>query len=167
MFWRRKKSVFEDPPDEPLFQAVRQDDPEMSRAHALAAASIDELIAHVRREGEHIPMAKMRFRDPDQSERLGEDRFFFLWLLVVQYDDDKQRFVVRFVEVPPEFQKRHKPGELLSIEHDDIFDWFVNDDGLMHGGFTMRVARSRMPEHERAAFDDYTGVGHWLDASKA
>ena len=167
MFWRRKKTVLDDPPKEPLFVNVRQDDPEMARAHAQAAATIDEFAAHVQRDGAHIPMAKMRFRDPDQSERLGEDRFFFLWLLAVRQDIDPQRFALRFVEVPLEFQKWHKPGEVLLIDRDQVFDWFVNDDGLMHGGFTMRVARARRPEGERAAYDSYTGVRQWVDPSRS
>jgi len=163
MFWRRKKSVYVDPPDEPLFSATHQDDPDMRRAHARAAATIDELFGHLAREGSRSVAVKMRFRDPDLSRRLGEDRFLFLWLLVVQFDRDARRFAVEFFEVPPEFQKWHQPGERLVIDADEVFDWFVNDDGLMHGGFTMRVARARMPEGERPAFDKYTGVRHWVD----
>ena len=52
-------------------------------------------------------------------------------------------------------------GQRLQFEVADIFDWFVNEDGLMHGGFTMRVQRSRLPAGERAAFDAYTGVTEW------
>jgi uncharacterized protein YegJ (DUF2314 family) len=167
MFWRRKKTVFDDPLKEPLFVAARRDDPEMGRAHAQASDSIDELVAHVHRDGSHTCAIKMRFRDPDESVRLGEDRFVFLWLTVVEHDEGAQRFAARFFEVPSDLHKWHKPGDVLVVGHDDIFDWFVNDDGLMQGGFTMRVARSRKPESERAAFDKYTGVRHWVDSSKA
>ena len=167
MFWRRKKSVFEQSRAEPLFRAVRRDDPDMERAHARAADSIDELFGHLGREGSHMDAVKMRFRDPDESERLGEDRFVFIWLLVARHDAGTRRLAVEFFEVPADLQKWHKPGERLIIDSDEVFDWFVNDDGLMHGGFTMRVTRARLPEGERAAFDAYTGVKHWVDASKA
>ena len=160
-------SAFEEAHDEPLFSATRSDDADMQRAYAAAAASLDDFVGHLKRDGSHIAAVKMRLRDPDQSERLGEDRFVFLWLLVVEHDEASRRFALRFFEVPPELQKWHKPGDVIVIEHDQIFDWFVNDDGLMHGAFTMRVARSRMPESERAAFDKYTGVRHWVDATRS
>jgi uncharacterized protein YegJ (DUF2314 family) len=165
VFWRRKKSVFEQPQEQPLFRATRKDDPDMLRAYARAADSVDELLAHLDREDCGTAAIKMRFRDPDESERLGEDRFAFIWLLVRRHDPKARKFVVEFFELPPEFQKWHQVGERLLIEHDQIFDWFVNDDGLMHGGFTMRAARAQMPEHDRAAFDQYTGVRQWADMS--
>ena len=164
MFWRRKKSVFEQPQTEPLFAVIRSDDPEMQRAYSLAAKTVDQLIKHLKREGNIVSAIKMRFRDPEQSMRLGEDRFVFLWLTVAGHDPGTGRFLVRFFEVPPDLQQWHKPGEQLVIERDQIFDWFVNDDGLLHGGYTMRVARSRMPESERTAFDRYTGVRQWTNA---
>lgn len=167
MFWRRRKSVFEQPQEQPLFRVTRKDDSDMLRAHARAAETVDELMTHLEREDCGHAAIKMRFRDPDQSERLGEDRFVFIWLLVVQHDRNTRRFAVQFFELPPEFEKWHRVGERLIIEHDQIFDWFVNDDGLMHGGFTMRAARAQMPEGDRAAFDRYTGVRQWADASGA
>lgn len=166
MFWRRKKGVFEEPQKEPLFAAIRSGDPEMQRAYSLAAETIDELIELLKREGKSVGAIKMRFRDPEQSARLGEDRFVFLWLTVVGHDPGTGCFRVSFFEVPQDLQKWHKPGDQLLIERDQIFDWFVNDDGLLHGGYTMRVARSRMPEGERAAFDGYTGVREWAEASR-
>lgn len=166
MFWRRKKRVFEEPRDEPLFVATPSGDSDMLRAYSQAASTVDELVVHLRRGGKIISAIKMRFRDPDQSARLGEDRFVFLWLSVESHDPEAGHFVVRFFEVPPDLQKWHRPGEQLVIERDQIFDWFVNDDGLLYGGYTMRVARSRMPEGERAAFDNYTGVRQWVDANR-
>ena len=165
MFWRKKKSVFELPQKEPLFSNVRNDDNDMRQAYALAAESVDELMAHLARQGSHVAIIKMRFRDPDLSIRLGEDRFVFLWLTVIRHDARKGLFAVQFFEVPPELQKWHKPGDQLVIERDQIFDWFVNDDGLLYGGFTLRVARSRLPEVDRAAFDQYTGVKQWVAIS--
>jgi len=166
MFWKRKKSVFDEPQKEPLFRMTRKDDPDMLRAYSRAAETVDELIEHLKSGGSRISAIKMRFRDPDQSARLGEDRFLFLWLTVVTHDPDAGTFVVQFFEVPPEFQKWHRPGERLVIERDQVFDWFVNDDGLLYGGYTMRVARARMPEGDRAAFDRYTGVRQWVGMSR-
>jgi len=167
MFWRRKKSVFDQPPAEPLFTAVKAGDPDMQRAYARAAETVDELFGHLGREGCGTAAVKMRFRDPDQSERLGEDRFVFLWLLVARHDAQTRKLVVEFFEVPPDLQKWHQKGQRLVIEHDQVFDWFVNDDGLMHGAFTMRVTRACLPEAQRAGYDTYTGVRQWVDTSRS
>jgi uncharacterized protein YegJ (DUF2314 family) len=167
MSWRRNKSVLEQPREQPLFRATRKDDPDMQRAHARAAATVDDLLFHLEREDCGTAAIKMRFRDPDESERLGEDRFVFVWLLVARHDRGTRRFAVEFFELPPQLQKWHPVGERLVIEHDQIFDWFVNDDGLMHGGFSMRVARAQMPESERSAFDKYTGVRQWADVARS
>jgi hypothetical protein len=34
----------------------------------------------------------------------------------------------------------------------------LTKDGRLFGGYTLRVARSKLPERERAAYDRYIGV---------
>ena len=159
--WKRIKSIFHRPSKEPLFSGVRNDDAEMRGAYAAAAASIDELVAHVLRGGELTCAAKLRFKDPGLSKKLGEDRFVYLWLAGVELAD-AGTLVGTFIQVPQELMQWHQPGQRLQFERGDIFDWFVNDDGLMYGGFTMRVQRSRLPAAERDSFDEYTGVRQWV-----
>lgn len=162
MFWRRKKKAADtEPPAEPLFTGVRNDDAEMQRAYALAAGSMDEFIAHIHRPGDHTCAAKLRFRDPENSERLGEERFVYLWLASVAHDKASNEFSGAFFEVPQELAQWHQVGQRLRFDGEDVFDWFVNEGGHLFGGFTMRVARSRLPPSERAAYDAYTGVTHW------
>ena len=161
MFWRRKRSPAKETPAEPVFTAVRGDDEAMQRAYGLAAGSIDEFRAHLGRRGDHICAAKLRFRDPESSERLGEDRFVYLWLAGVAYDDISEQFSGSFFEVPHELTQWLQVGQRLRFDGEDIFDWFVNDDGNLFGGYTMRVARARLPQSERAAYDAYTGVRKW------
>lgn len=161
LFWKRKK-VEPPSPEEPVFIAVKRDDPETVLAHAMAADTVDVFLEHIQRPGGHICAAKLRFRDPDLSDALGEDRFLFMWLSPVEFSSAGSEFSGTFFHVPKEMLRWHSPGQRLFFERDDIFDWFVNDDGALHGGFTMRVHRSRLPEEERAAFDEYTGVRHWV-----
>jgi uncharacterized protein YegJ (DUF2314 family) len=71
-----------------------------------------------------------------------------------------------FFEVPPELQEWHWAGQRLEFEGDSAFDWMVNDDGAIHGGFTLRVTRNRLPESERDAFDNYIGAKHWVQREK-
>jgi len=67
-------------------------------------------------------------------------------------------FSAEFFELPREFQKWHHVGERLGIEAEDIFDWMVNDEGKLYGGFTLRAAREKLSEEERAEYDSYIGV---------
>ena len=161
LFWKRKLTPPPRPADEPVFTDIRNDDQEMSRAYRVAANSLDQFLFHIRREGGHTCAAKMKFRDPGLSERLGEDRYVFIWLNSIEYDDERKIFTGAFFEVPHELLQWHQPGQRLEFEADDIFDWFVNDDGYLHGGFTLRIARARLPEADRAGFDEYTGVTRW------
>lgn len=159
--WKRIKSIFDRPSKEPLFVGVRNDDIEMRNAYAAAAASLDQFAARVQRGGELTCAAKLRFKDPELSEKLGEDRFVYLWLAAIEVEDGGT-LVGTFFEVPPELMQWHQPGQRLQFDRGDVFDWFVNDDGLMYGGFTMRVQRARLPAGERESFDQYTGVRQWV-----
>lgn len=161
MFWRRKGGKFAQPQKEPQFIAIRNDDPEMQRAHEQAAPTLALFMSHVSRPGEHMCSAKLRCRDPGLSERLGEDRFVFLWLNSVCYHPEERVFSGTFFELPKEFTKWHHVGERLGFEGDEIFDWMVNDHGHLHGAFTLRVARAHLTERDRENYDQYAGVSVW------
>ena len=143
------------PRDEPLFVAVASDDPAMRAAHSRCARTMDEFRAHVLRAGDHLCAAKLRFRDPAQ------DVLLYLWLTSVFVDESSGRYVGTFFEVPPALQEWHWPGQELEFEGEDVFDWMVNDDGVVHGGFTLRVMRGRLPESEREAYDRRLGATQW------
>ena len=51
-----------------------------------------------------------------------------------------------------------KAGSTLVVPRERVSDWIVVDDGKLIGGYTMRVLRSRLPENERAAFDEQNGI---------
>jgi uncharacterized protein YegJ (DUF2314 family) len=148
-------------PIDPRFIAIRDGDPEMQQAYAQAAETVSLFQEFVERTGDHMCCAKLRFRDPDRSEELGEDRFLFLWLNSVYYHQAERLFSGAFFELPAEFTKWHQVGKRLGFEADDIFDWMVNDDGHLYGGFTLRVVRAHLPEQDRARYDKYTGVTAW------
>ena len=46
----------------------------------------------------------------------------------------------------------------VTVANADVMDWMVNDDGTLHGGFSLRLARSRLPHAERPGFDRHIGV---------
>lgn len=144
--------------DEPKFVALGRGDIEMDRAYGRATETIDDFKLHLGIPDGRLSSVKLRFRDPDESDRLGEDRFVFMWLGGAHYHEDEGIFSAEFYELPKGFQKWHHVGERLGIEPEDIFDWMVIDSGRLYGGFTLRVARERIPVEERADYDSYIGV---------
>ncbi len=152
------KGKFSEPQAEPLFMAIPSANSEYQSAYARAAATIPYFIERLQRGDEGFHSAKLRFRDPDESERLGEDRFLFLWLTDVYYHSSDHLFFGTFFEVPPELQKWHQVGQRLGFDPADVFDWMILDNGHLHGGYTLRLARKNLPEAERESYDSYVGV---------
>ena len=152
-------SKFAKKQDQPLFMAIPNSDVGFDAAYQRASATLPRFIEHMQSGIKASCSAKLRFRDPDNSERLGEDRFVFLWLSGVHYHAVERVFSGGFFEVPPELQKWHQVGQRLAFDGEDIFDWMVlTEDGRLFGGYTLRVARSKLPESERADYDRYIGV---------
>jgi hypothetical protein len=97
-------------PDEPLFKPIPPTNLDFQSAYDRAAATVATFIEHIQRGDDSICSTKLRFRDPDESERLGEERFAFIWLTGVQYHADEPVFSGTFFEIPPEFRKWHEVG---------------------------------------------------------
>jgi uncharacterized protein YegJ (DUF2314 family) len=154
-----KPNKFSQKQDSPLFMAIRGSDVAFQTAYDRALATLPRFVEHIQSGIESFYSAKLRFRDPDESERLGEDRFVFLWLTSIHYHASEGVFSGTFFEVPPELQKWHQVGQRLSFDGEDIFDWMVlTEDGRLFGGYTLRVTRSKLQESERAEYDRYIGV---------
>lgn len=152
-----------DSPTEPLFMAVPNQDPRLAEAHRRASETLEDFKRHLTINDGRLCSVKLRFRDPDLSERLGEDRFLFLWLGNAYFHEDEGCFSAEFFELPEEFTKWHHVGERLGIDPEDIFDWMVLDEGRLYGGFTLRLNRSLLPEDKRADFDAHIGVSHYQE----
>ena len=130
----------------------------MLEAFQRASESIKRFQELVVTNSPGIKYAKLRFRDPEESERLGKDQFLFLWLTDIHFHKQENIFSGTFFEVPVEFQKWHQVGKRLGFELTDVFDWMVNNNGLVIGGFTLRVTRESLPSHERTQYDNYIGI---------
>ena len=145
--------------DEPIFTALSHKNAAMNAAFAQAARSIPRFIEHLQSGADAYCAAKLRFRDPDESERLGQDRFIYLWMGMAQYHSEERVFSGAFFELPKELEKWHHLGQRLAFDGEDIFDWMViTQDGRLFGGYTLRVSRNELPESERADYDSYIGV---------
>jgi len=144
---------------EPLFMAIPAADEAFQKAYARASETLPRFMQHLQSGVGAYFAAKLRFRDPDESERSGEEAVLYLWLSDVHYHAAERVFSGAFFEVPRELQKWHQVGQRLAFDGEDIFDWMaLTEDGRLFGGYTLRVARGLRPESERADYDRYIGV---------
>jgi uncharacterized protein YegJ (DUF2314 family) len=148
---------------EPIFHSIHISDPDYERAHAQCAESIDEFVGLVKSAKDAIYMAKLRFRDPDLSEKEGRDYLFYLWLSEVVYHEAENMLSGVFFEVPEGFEKWQQVGKRLGFDPEDVFDWMVIDsDEHMRGGYSIRVHRNRLKtEDEKEKYDNYIGVKYY------
>lgn len=135
--------------DEPLFMAIRDGDPELQQAVLDAQASLPEFrrLLCAPAPGEQYPCVKTRLTAGKETA--------FVWLLVV--GDNSTGFEATVFEIPPEF-KGIAVGDRVTVADAEVVDWMVNKSGVLHGGFSLRYQRSKLPPERRAWFDNHIGV---------
>jgi len=149
--------------NEPKFNPVDSQSKEVNEAHLLAANSMEYFISQLNNTDNEITMAKLQFRDPDLSAETGQDQFLYLWLSNIYFHQQENLLSGSFFEVPESLNKWHQVGDRLAFEADDVFDWMINNDGQVQGGFTVRLTRKGLgSDEERAAYDDYIGIKEYL-----
>lgn len=132
---------------EPLFMAIRQNDPELLTSVEQARASLRWFIHHFRSPYEYGHyQVKARICDGDESA--------YFWTILVDVSDEG--LTVELFEVPPEFAN-HRVGQQLLLRNHDVYDWCINRNGTLIGGFSRRLQRERTPPEERHQYDLYSG----------
>jgi len=53
----------------------------------------------------------------------------------------------------PELTTKVKLGDRIQLDKENITDWMYGDNGMLRGGYTIRLIRSRMTKDEREKFD--------------
>jgi uncharacterized protein YegJ (DUF2314 family) len=158
---KNENNSAKDDANEPSFLVISKEDLDLQTANAHASETMPMFMTHLLRQGDHLCIAKLCFRDPAESDHPGREAFLYLWLVVDSYDFASRRYIGRFFEVPAELREWHSVGQELEFESEDIFDWAVNDAGVIHGGYSMRVNRSRLPVAEQVEFDRRIGATDW------
>lgn len=134
----------------------------MKAAYRKASDTLPDFISHFAVGDGRWCSAKLCFKDPEWSDETGTDQLLYCWLDFATYDVEERMFTAEFSELPECLKPYHHIGQRLSFEGEDIFDWRVNLGGRLFGGFTIRVARERLPEAELAEHDSYIGVSDYL-----
>ncbi|KQV45399.1 DUF2314 domain-containing protein [Duganella sp. Root336D2] len=98
-----------------------------------------------------FPLVKTLLSEPDYRA--------YIWLSVVSHDS--VGFVGEIFELPSGF-KEYLVGDQIEVPDSEVKDWMINDEGKLHGGYSLRYARSKMSDAERAAFDEHVGVESYV-----
>ena len=133
---------------EPLFMALRHDDPELLASVEQARASLHWFVSHFRspyKYGHYL--VKTHISDGDESA--------YFWTILVDTSDEG--LTVELFEMPPEFVN-HRAGQQLLLRCDDVYDWSINRNSTLIGGFSRRLLREHIPPEERQQFDLYSGA---------
>ena len=138
--------------DEPLFMALRDSDPAFQQTVRDAQASLAEFRRHLQssQAAEWYPCVKTRLTAGKETA--------FVWLLVVGVT--RSGFVASVFEIPPEF-KGMQIGDEVQVSDNEVMDWMVNQNGVLHGGFSLRYQRSLLPPEKHAWYDQHIGVSEY------
>jgi uncharacterized protein YegJ (DUF2314 family) len=133
----------------PQFNLIPGSSPEYRQTIHDARATLDEFRRMLPADGSprHYAMIKTEIRQGDEKA--------FMWLNNVS--SVGKHFVAEFFELGAAFTN-YRVGDRFEIPEHEILDWMVNDNGVAHGGFSIRQYRSTLPEPERDAYDQYIGV---------
>jgi len=85
------------------------------------------------------------------------DHFTHLWYCLMEHRD--QTFFGEHFELPPGLED-HKT---IYVSPGQIEDWMINDHGILYGGLTIRYQRSKLPENQKASFDEYSGIREYKE----
>jgi len=130
------------------------DDAEMNAAIDSARATVPILLRRL----SHPPASQSYLSVKIPIKEAGTTEH--IWLDSIQVDGDYIRGQLNDSGV----EVAARLGQWVSIRTDQISDWIVIDNGLLCGGYTIRVERAREQRADRPAFDRglaWTGLVRW------
>ncbi len=126
-------------------------DPAYEECVAKALGTLDQFREMLPRFASSSCLIKTKLDDGQSSG--------FVWLFKTTIAS--HGFIAELFEVPPSVSLL-KVGQVFNISDADVVDWMINDDGTLHGGFSLRYHRAKLPAEERVAFDEYVGVTKYV-----
>lgn len=134
---------------EPDVFNVSDNDPDMKAAVDKARKSVDHFIRHLAKpgDGDSDFSIKAVFTDGSNTE--------FMWVTDVTHADGVFSGVVNN---NPNHLKNVKFGDSITVPKEEIADWMFVENGVLRGGYSIRVLRKRLNPKERKEFDSSTGL---------
>ena len=131
-------------PNEPDVVSVKNDDKEMNAAIRTAQATLDDFIKQITAPNPNQTYfsVKARFEDGKNIEHI--------WIKVAVFINGV--FKGKIGNEPLDLSTV-KLGEPVTITRERVSDWMIVENGILKGGYTIRVLRNRMPIDERKTFD--------------
>jgi uncharacterized protein YegJ (DUF2314 family) len=129
---------------EPTIYSTPSDDREMNNAILTARNSLEQFkVALESNSYDTSKFAlKVRFKTATGAEHI--------WATSITYHEGNYFGIVDNL---PNLVTQVKLGEKYKIEMKDITDWMYVDKGILRGGYTIKLIRSRMPQEEKNKFD--------------
>lgn len=141
------ETVFEKKHDEPLVMAVKTKDPEFEKSINEAQSSL-QFFFELYKEYKNTSGVYFMVKLPLSNE--GNTNHFWYHFKGV----DKDVVTAEHFKLPAELMKY----KTMSVNRKVVEDWMINDHGHLYGGYSIRLQRERLPENERAKFDEYAGI---------
>lgn len=126
----------------------REDDPAMNAAIVRGRATVSTFFDHwaAQAPGEDSFHLKFDLIPGPAAE--------FIWAEVIAREGSKTRALL----LNEPIDSRWKVGDEVTIDDRDIVDWIYRKDGVVQGGFTLRVMLDAMPAEEA---DSYRRAYGW------
>lgn len=150
--WQRTRRELERKPDldpGPRFSLVRSSDPAYQQTIHDAQNSIDVFRSMLPADGTPRSQALVKVR-----LSVGDDSAF-IWLNETALDGESFRATV--FELPDSLSN-YAPGDRLVIAADSVLDWMINEQGRLHGGYSLRYQRATLSQRDKEEFDRFIGV---------
>lgn len=147
--------------ESPIF-ASPADDPEMDQAAAKARQTFRffwrEMSWERRRiiPGLELAAVKGSFSDPPQIRAQNPDGLEVEHMWLIDVDFDGRKISGTLINSPHSLKTFHE-GDQVSISGKQLCDWMYVIDGMVYGGFTVDLMRSRMAKGERKQHDQAWG----------
>ncbi len=128
-----------------LYVSIEETDPKMHEAIGKARGSIDEFIAMLQNPKPTISYfaLKAKFEENGTIEHV--------WLNFITCDGKEFE---GNVANDPFALKTISFGKTVRVPLERVSDWMIIDNGVLVGGYTLRVLRDRMSEPDKRAFDE-------------
>ena len=129
---------------EPTIYSTPSDDGEMNHAIAHAKGTLDEFDKAFRSNKFDSGTFALKVEFPTET---GSEH---IWATSIRIENGSYYGIVDNL---PNSTTQVKPGEKIKLDIKNISDWMYADNGVLRGGYTIRLIRSRMTKEEKKDFD--------------
>lgn len=133
---------------EPLFMALKKNDSELEKTVEKARKSLGWFLKNFNNPFEYgFYLVKIHLTYKKESA--------YFWANLIEVKGNK--LIVELFEVPAEF-KKYKAGKRLKVTEQEIYDWSINRNGTLIGGFSQRLQRKYISQDKLSDYDLRSGT---------